>query len=130
MRTLFILSLLVVIPLLPAHAGEPYECGVPLVTGEDPDARMPEETGGRCDIHDRRFTYREEALKMKELIKKRQENYAAPKRQIKAQYEERLEALNAQRGSSSDDGPYELVEEDSGDGYLVNLDDEMEDDSE
>lgn len=86
-----------------AIAGEPYECGVPEITGESIHARMPTETGGRCDIHDRRFAYREEAIKLRELMQERQENYAEPRSIIHENYNEKLKALNEQRGSGSDE---------------------------
>lgn len=128
MRIVLILSFLVVIPFIStAHAGEPYGCGVPLVTGEDSDAKMPTETGGRCDIHDRRFTYREEGLKMQQLIKDRQENYMAPHKQIKDQYREKLEALNQERGTPSDIDSYDDAEPGHEGSYLIEDKDDEED---
>lgn len=119
MRILVVLSLLIVIPFFStAQAGEPYACGVPVKTG-DIDARMPTETGGRCDIHDRRFAYREEALKLQDLMRERQKNYAAPRSQIEQQYRERLEALNQERGSPSDYDSYDSFEPSNEDSYLI-----------
>lgn len=112
MRLFLILSLFIITPFAQkAEAGEPYACGAPLITDEDADARMPTETGGRCDIHDRRFAYREQALKMQELLKERQENYAAPRRQIEEQYREKLEALNRERSANSDEESFITAEE-------------------
>ena len=133
MRILIFLSLLAVIPFFnAAQAGEPYECGVPLITDEDVDAKMPTETGGRCDIHDRRFAYREEALKMKALLNERQRNYAAPRTQIEKQYKERLEALNQERGSPSDYDSYDEFEPDNEDSYEESylVEDDMSDEME
>ncbi len=113
MRIFLLLSVFIIVPFLSqAQAGEPYTCGVPIITGEDIDARMPTETGGRCDFHVRRFAYREEALKLQELIKQRQHNYAAPRSKIEAQYREQLKALNAQRGDESSSDSYMTAEED------------------
>ena len=105
MRLFILLTSVLVISALPntAHAGEPYECGVPEITGESVHARMPTETGGRCDIHDRRFAYREEAIKLRELMKERQENYAEPRSIIHENYSKKLKALNEERGSDSDE---------------------------
>ena len=63
-------------------------------------------------------------MKMKQLIKERQENYMEPHRQIKEQYREKLEALNQERGTPSDIDSYDDAEPSPDDSYLVEDDEE------
>ncbi|MEM7650748.1 MAG: hypothetical protein AAF204_01540 [Pseudomonadota bacterium] len=76
-----------------AQAQESEFCGVP-----DP-AAMDTEALGHCDIYQRQLAYREEALKLQELMKERQENFAAPRREAIKRYEEDMKALNEERSS-------------------------------
>jgi len=96
MRYFFLLPALLIIFTSPeAVSGELVACGVP----ESYD--LPTETENYCNFHQRRFAYREEAMKLKEQLKERQENFAAPRRQAREQYEENWEALNQQRSSTA-----------------------------
>ena len=47
-----------------------------------------------CDIQARQLAYREEAIKFREQIAQRGENFAAPSREAHKAYKEQLEALH------------------------------------
>ncbi len=80
-----------------AISGELRACGVP------DHVEIPTETEGYCDIHQRRFAYREKAIKLKEQMQARAENFAAPRRQALEQYEKDVQALNEIRTSEEAD---------------------------
>ncbi|MCB9983825.1 MAG: hypothetical protein H6861_09180 [Rhodospirillales bacterium] len=97
----FIISVFFVIILsfasTPAQAGDVYACGVP------DSVNVPSETEGFCDIHQRRFAYREEYLKMREQMQVRAENFAAPRREALEQYKKDLQVLDEIRTSENTD---------------------------
>lgn len=93
MRILLI-SLLLIGTSTIVHAQDTSEfCGLP-EPAELNTAAQP-----HCDIYQRQFAYREEALKLRELMEERQENYARPRREAIERYEKDLEELNKQRSS-------------------------------
>lgn len=77
-----------------ASAGEVVVCGVPEAAEMD--------TAGKdyCNLYQRRFAYREEAMKLRQKIHERRENYHAPQSSAVRAYEADLEALNAERGAA------------------------------
>ncbi len=94
MRTILISSFFVLaLTISGAHAQESTFCGIP-----DP-AALNTEAEPHCDIYQRQLAYREEALKMDSLMKQRQENFAAPRREALKRYQEDMDALNAERSS-------------------------------
>ena len=96
MRTFIISSLFIVIlGVSPASAQESEFCGVP------DEAALDTEAGTHCDIYQRQLAYREEAIKMDALMKERQENFAAPRREALKRYEADIEALNNERSSDN-----------------------------
>lgn len=78
-----------------SHAQESRFCGTPTPAALDTKAET------HCDIYQRQLAYREEALKMDALMKERQENFAAPRREALKRYEADMEALNATRSSDN-----------------------------
>ncbi len=94
MRALLILPLtFITLAIFPANAQESAFCGAPK------EASLDTKAEGHCDLFQRQFAYRDESLKLNELMKERQENFAAPRRAALEQYEEGLKDLNATRGS-------------------------------
>ena len=94
MRAFLIISFLLTgLWSMNASAGEIYSCGAPR------EYNLPTETEGFCDFHQRRIAYREQALKLKEQLRERQESFAAPRLETLRLYNEELDALNEQRGS-------------------------------
>ena len=87
-----ILSLSIVLLSSNSHA-QIEACGVP----EDPTIKT--EATEYCDMHQRRFAYRESRKEFKEILDERRENYQAPQREIKAQYERDLKSLHGQIGN-------------------------------
>ena len=100
MRFLLALSFLIVLFSFtaPADAGEVVACGAPTKADMITQPYDP----NYCNFYDRQIAYREEKLKQAELIRQRQEIYAAPRRAAREQYEKQVEAMNAQRGSSAE----------------------------
>ncbi|MEZ5814567.1 MAG: hypothetical protein R3E13_07630 [Alphaproteobacteria bacterium] len=78
-----------------SHAQESKFCGTPAPAALDTKAEA------HCDIYQRQLAYREKALKMDTLMKERQENFAAPRREAIKRYEADMEALNATRSSDN-----------------------------
>lgn len=85
MKPVLLLALALLITA-PAFAGEPVACGVP------EDASLSTEIPDYCNIHDRRFAYRDEDKKFKALIEERRVNYNAPREEALKAYNSNLEA--------------------------------------
>ena len=83
----FALALLV-LTVLPATAAEPVvtECGVP------PPAQLDTGSIPYCNIHDRRFGYKDEADKFRKLLDERRANYIAPGQKAMNQFKDDLKA--------------------------------------
>lgn len=88
------------------QAGEPVACGVPAEADMDTEPRDAD----YCNIHERRFAYREQAIKLKQQIQERAENYHAPKRAAHEQYIKDLKALNERRGTGMDENQDETAD--------------------
>lgn len=82
---------------LPASvsAGEPIACGVPESVGVATEAQ------DYCNLHQRRFAYREEREKLRQQIDERRENYYAPQNSALKAYDAELETLNEGRGGTA-----------------------------
>jgi hypothetical protein len=87
MRLLFLALLLSIVPLS-VQAGEVVACGVPNAVD-----MLTEVTADYCDIHQRRFAYRVEALAHKQQIEDRAANYVAPQIEALKRYEADFEGL-------------------------------------
>lgn len=85
MRSIVFACALVLLAAFPVFAGEPVACGVP-----DP-AVLDTEIPDYCNFHDRRFAYRDEDKKFKNLIEERRKNYNAPREQALKAYKADLE---------------------------------------
>ena len=102
MRFLFAIPALIVFLAFtaPANAVDSVSCGAPTKADMITEPYDPH----YCNFYDRQLAYREEKLKQGELIRQRQEIYAAPRRAALAQYQKEVEAMNAGRGSSAETG--------------------------
>lgn len=91
---IFPVLLLIAFLTLPNIANAQIEaCGVP----QDPT--METEATEYCNMHERRFAYRESREEFKSILNERRENYQAPQREIKAQYQRDLKTLHGQVGN-------------------------------
>lgn len=81
----------------PASAGEAVACGAPA------SVTMSTEAQDYCNLHQRRFAYREENTKLRGQMDERRENYYAPQSSGIKSYEAELEALNEGRGGTAAD---------------------------
>lgn len=90
---LFVLTLC--IAARSGFAGELRACGVP------ESVTLSTEAASYCDIYQRRLVYREEAIKLKEQMRARAENFAAPRREALERYEKDVAALNERRSSQA-----------------------------
>jgi len=90
-----------VLKIQKAEAAEILHCGAPstyeLETESNVDA---------CDIYTRQLEYRDEAIKLREQIKKRSKHYAEPSIALRNQYRENLQALH---DSISDDDAHSIT---------------------
>lgn len=78
-----------VIKIKAAEAGEIVQCG------EATTYDLPTESPvNACDIYTRQLAYRDEAIKLRGQIHERSQNFAAPSRALKKQYDEDLNALH------------------------------------
>ncbi|MBX2834414.1 MAG: hypothetical protein KTR28_05540 [Micavibrio sp.] len=67
--------------------------------GEPESYNLPtQEVFGFPDIYQRQLNYRDHAIKLREQIKERQENFQAPALEARTKYEQDLKNLNNIRG--------------------------------
>ena len=77
----------------PVKAGEIIDIGTPA------EPELSTETEGFGDVFSRQLKYRESAIEFRNLVIERQQNFQAPAKEARQNYENAIESLNETRGT-------------------------------